>query len=106
MDDFVKEFHQRQRIADRQPATKSSWLAALGGWFREMQMAKWAYAAGIGYACLMAWLLISPSADDTVRGDSAIPVNYPAPTPKAPLTTPEHADQEINKSKPVSAEPF
>lgn len=86
MDDFVKEFHQRQRELHRVPQRKSSaFFSWLSFWFRELHAAKWAYGLGIGYACLMAWLLVSPSADDTVRGNSPTPVNYPAPTPAVPL---------------------
>lgn len=102
MDDFVKEFHQRQR----ETAVKTSRFSVFRAWFREMHMAKWAYAAGLSYACLMAWLLISPSADDTVRGNSAVPVNYPAPTPAAPVLNRDQAEKNDEKSKPAITEPF
>ena len=111
MDDFVKEFHQRQRELHRTPQRKSSALASwLSYWFRELHAAKWAYGMGIAYACLMAWLLVSPSADDTVRGNSATPVNYPAPTPAAPnLLKPLKQGAEKQSETPPRAlpsEPF
>jgi hypothetical protein len=111
MDDFVKEFHQRQRELSRNPQRSSSALVTwFSYWFRELHAAKWAYGMGLGYFCFMSWLLLSPSADDTVRGNSATPVSYPAPTPAAPSPLkplkqgPEKSAEIIPRALP--SEPF
>lgn len=106
MDDFVKEFHQRQRLAVLEKSKANNFWGLSLQWIREIQVAKWAYALGISYACLMAWLLITPSADSTVRGYSAVPVNYPVPTPAAPKLTPEQQAKELQKAKSAVVDPF
>ena len=112
MDDFVKEFHQRQRLAQRDRKKTSRFFESVGHWFHELNAAKWAYPLGISYALVMMWLLLSPSHDTTVRGNSAVPVYYPAPTPSSPTTVPNAASEKGNEQhkelpeKPSATGPF
>ncbi len=107
MDDFVKEFHQRQRLAQRESKKSSRFLLSLGHWFDELNAAKWAYPLGLCYALVMAWLLLYPAHDQTVRGNAPVPVYYPAPNPAAPVLP-----SKLNEPKkdplavPAIPEPF
>ena len=107
MDDFVKEFHQRQRLAQRESKKSGRFFEGLGHWVHEFNAAKWTYPLGISYALVMMWLLLSPSHDRTIRENSPVPVHYPAPIPAAPVM-PSYSN-ELKKDQPEKApvvEPF
>lgn len=81
--DFLCEFHHKQR----EQAVKKSGLATFFGqaseWFSSMGPSKWAYGAGIAYASITAFALLSPK-DPTIQRATPSPVNYqvvPAPAP-------------------------
>ncbi|MBK1882887.1 hypothetical protein JIN85_10700 [Luteolibacter pohnpeiensis] len=58
--DFLCEFHQRQR----EQAVKKSGLSGMIGsvvqWFSEMGPSKWAYGAGLAYAAVTIGYFLSP----------------------------------------------
>ena len=79
MDDIVKEFHRRQRVAARR-ARPADFAGLLTQCLREVTAAKWICAAVMGYACFMTWLLVTPSVEDKQRG--ALPKRVYNPLPE------------------------
>lgn len=58
--DFLCEFHQRQReMAVRQSGWQVAW-SRISGWFSEMSPSRWAYGAGVAYAALAIGFLVLP----------------------------------------------
>ena len=109
MDDFIKEFHRRQRVA----ASRSrpwEFAGLLNNWFRDMKPAIWVFVAGLGYACFMTWLLVTPSAEEKQRG--ALPKRVHTPEPvflkPAKQISPDHGkpDNHIEAVKADTTNPF
>ena len=59
-DEFVDEFHRRQRQDLLKRSARSLFAERLSVWFRELGMAKWAYGAGVAYAALMVGFMAWP----------------------------------------------
>lgn len=59
-EEFVDEFHRRQREDLLKCSARSLFAERVTVWLREMGMAKWAYGAGLAYAALMAGFLLWP----------------------------------------------
>ncbi|NNC90508.1 MAG: hypothetical protein HKN82_18795 [Akkermansiaceae bacterium] len=59
-DDFLEEFHRRQREDLMKTSARSLFVERLTVWFRELGMAKWAYGAGLAYAALMVGFVLWP----------------------------------------------
>ena len=81
--DFLCEFHQRQREEVAKRRTFSGLWERTTDWFSELGGAKWLYGAGLAYATLMAALLVIPRGVD-VESVPSVPVNHqivPAPAP-------------------------
>ena len=83
--DFLCEFHHRQR----QQAAAKTGLAGLlekaSAWISELGPSKWAYGAGLAYATYAAVTLLTPKPVDVERNSSS-PVIYqvdPAPASAA-----------------------
>lgn len=81
--DFLCEFHHRQRVQ----AVKKSGFAGLmdrvGNWFSEMSPSKLIYGAGLAYATVAAAFLLTPRAVE-MENAPVRPVNHqviPAPQP-------------------------
>ena len=73
--DFLCEFHQRQR---EQASVKSglvNFFGRISGWFAGLGPSKWAYGAGLAYATAAAFALLSPSDVDVETAPPAR-VNY------------------------------
>lgn len=81
--DFLCEFHHRQR---EQAAVKSGFmnvLSRISTWCSDLGPAKWAYGAGLAYAAIMVSFLLTPQNVGVDHG-AATPVKYqviPAPAP-------------------------
>lgn len=58
VDEFLAEFHRRQREDLMKRSARSLFWERLTTWVREMGAAKWAYGAGVGYAMLMVGLFM------------------------------------------------
>ena len=87
--DFLCEFHHRQR---ERATMKSGLKNALGGltaWFADLNPSKWAYGAGLAYASVAAFALLSPRGVDVQTAPPA-PVNYQVVPAAPPL---EQLDQ-------------
>jgi hypothetical protein len=59
-EDFLQEFHRRQRQDLMRRSARSLFLERLSVWFREMGSARWALGAAVGYAALMVLLFAWP----------------------------------------------
>ncbi len=62
-DEFLEEFHQRQRADLLKRSARSLLMERLSVWFKELGMAKWAYGAGVAYATLMLAFVAWPKGD-------------------------------------------
>ena len=75
VEEFLDEFHRRQREDFMKRSARSLFMERLSVWFREMGAAKWAYAAGGAYALLMLGFVFWPrpqGADGTLPGDRSL----------------------------------
>lgn len=59
-EEFVDEFHRRQREDLLKCSARSLFAERVTVWLREMGMAKWAYGVGLAYAALMVGFLLWP----------------------------------------------
>jgi hypothetical protein len=78
--DFLCEFHQRQRESRVKRWTVSGMFQRTTNWFGELGHAKWLYGAGLGYAALTAAFLTYPRQVETAS--PIVPVKHqviPAP---------------------------
>ncbi len=77
--DFLCEFHQKQR----EEAVRSSGIAGLFGrvsaWFADIGPTKWGYGAGLAYATVTMAFILPPSRV-IKEGTSGIPVSYQVPS--------------------------
>ena len=83
--DFLCDFHQKQREQAIKTSFFASSLGRISDWFSEMGPSKWAYGAGVAYAAVTVAFFLTPR--DVVKENTpTTPVNYqvvPAPTPPA-----------------------
>lgn len=80
--DFLCEFHQRQR---QQATVKSGLMNFFSGfstWFADLGPSKWAYGAGLAYATATVVFFLTPHGVDVETAPTA-PVNYQV-VPAAP----------------------
>lgn len=80
--DFLCEFHQRQR---EQASVKSglvNFFGRISGWFADFGPSKWAYGAGLAYATATVVFFLTPRGVE-VENAPAAPVNYQV-VPAAP----------------------
>lgn len=80
--DFLGEFHHRQR----QQAVANTGMAGLWNrvttWFSDVKPSGWAYGAGLAYATAIIALVMVPRGTD-VENEPATPVNYQVVPPAA-----------------------
>ena len=73
--DFLCEFHQKQRQQAVSASGISAWFAGVSAWASNLGAAKWAYGAGMAYAAFTAAFLLLPR--EVVReSQSPIPASY------------------------------
>ncbi len=81
--DFLCEFHHRQRERVVMQSGPQAFFNKVSAWISEMSPSKWAYGAGLAYATVtVAFFLMPRNAE--VENAPASPVNYqvvPAPAP-------------------------
>ena len=68
-EEFLEEFHHRQREDVLKRSARSLFMERLSVWFKELGMAKWAYGAGVAYAALMIGFVAWPKGADTPTAD-------------------------------------
>ncbi len=75
VEEFLDEFHRRQREDFMKRSARSLFMERLSVWFREMGAAKWAYAVGGAYALLMVGFVLWPrpqAAEGILPGDRSL----------------------------------
>lgn len=83
MQDFLAEFHQRQRQEAVNRGGLSRVFGRLNAWFGELGGVKWAYGAGLAYAAVMATFFLVPRNTEGEK-PAVVPVKHevvPAPAP-------------------------
>ena len=81
--DFLCEFHQRQRERAVKKVSVAGWLSRVSEWLAEQGPSKWAYGAGMAYAAATIAFFLIPRGVE-LEHTPAAPVNYqvvPAPAP-------------------------
>ncbi|TAG09728.1 MAG: hypothetical protein EAZ42_06005 [Verrucomicrobia bacterium] len=73
--DFIREFHQRQRQQVIPQTAVAGWWQSIASWFEAIGPSKWAYGAGLAYAGLMVAFLVSPRGVDHEPAP-ATPIRY------------------------------
>lgn len=81
--DFLCEFHHRQRAQVVMQSGPQAFFSKVSAWIFEMSPSKWAYGAGLAYAAVtVAFFLMPRNAE--VDNTPVSPVNYqvvPTPAP-------------------------
>jgi hypothetical protein len=83
MQDFLREFHHRQRERAVVKSGLSNSFERLTSWISDMGPSKWAYGAGLAYAAIAGLMLLNPRGVQ-VENIPTSPVNYqvvPSPAP-------------------------
>ena len=74
-DDFLREFHQRRRVEEARQQGWSGWWRKASAWVSDLGAAKWAYAGGLAYAAVAAFMLVVPRGQEVVPS-AATPVSH------------------------------
>ena len=83
--DFLCDFHQNQRELAVRKSGLMSFASRISGWFSDLGPSKWAYGAGLAYASIAAFALLTPK-EAAVQKMAPSQINYqvvPAPAPPA-----------------------
>lgn len=88
--DFLCEFHHRQRERAVMPSGPQALFIKVSAWISEMGPSKWAYGAGLAYAAVAAMFLLNPRPAGVETGSST-PVKYEVISSQAPMV--EQLDQ-------------
>lgn len=73
--DFLCEFHQRQRQHALSQSGVSALVARVSGWFADLGPSRWAYGAGLAYAAATIAFFLIPRGVEVEHAPAA-PVNY------------------------------
>ena len=79
-EEFLAEFHRRQREDLMKRSARSLFFERVTVWFRELGGSKWIYGAGLGYAMLMVAFLAWPKGGG--EGEQVTPVSWEVPEHK------------------------
>lgn len=82
--DFLVEFHHKQRVASVEKSAPSAFLGGLRSWFSEVSPSKWAYGAGLVYATAAIAFFLAPRRAE-INLLPPTPVNHQVvPAPQMP----------------------
>ncbi len=82
--EFLCEFHHRQREQAVKGSNFTGYLNRLSAWFSDLGPSKWAYGAGLAYAAVTVAFLLTPK-NAQMENTPVSPVNYqvvPTQSPK------------------------
>ena len=79
-EDFLAEFHLRQRQDLMKRSARSLLMERVGVWLREMGRTKWMYGAGAAYALLIIGFFAWPKGN--VQKEGVEPVSWEVPEQK------------------------
>lgn len=72
-EDFLDEFHRRQRADMMSCSARRLFFERIAVWFRELGSVKYAYGAGLAYAAIMLAFFAWPQGGGEQTTDSAAP---------------------------------
>lgn len=92
--DFLVEFHHRQRVKATSASSISGLFARIRDGFSDLGPSKWVYGAGLAYAALTVGFFLAPNSADQGMPETApvhrlIPAEPPASRPLQQL---DHLD--------------
>jgi hypothetical protein len=73
-EDFLREFHRRQRVDSQRVSVWQLMRERVGAFFHDLIDPKWAYAAGAAYIAVMTTLYIHPASKPTSSTEVAAAV--------------------------------
>ena len=97
-EEFLQEFHRRQRQDLMKRSARSLFLERLTVWFREMGSARWLYVGGAAYAAVMVLFFAWPK--ETPGNESLSPASQQLPLPGA-----DRDVLQFDSGKPKEIEP-
>ena len=101
-EDFLLEFQQRQQSELLHRSSISLFFERASTWFREIGSVKWVAGAGLGYASLMAAILLWPAGSGTRPDSNLTPASFePTQAPAIPVA-PLEKDEQGPKNEPTS----
>ncbi|MFT3989863.1 MAG: hypothetical protein QM680_00495 [Luteolibacter sp.] len=83
--DFLCEFHHRQRQQAVEKTGVFGHLQTVFGWLSDLGPAKWAYGAGVAYAAITVAFFLIPR-NQTVEQMPISPVKHEVAAPPVPAT--------------------
>ena len=91
--DFLCEFHQRQREQAVKRSGPTGIINRVTEWVSDLGPARWAYGAGLAYAAITVGYFLAPDVI-SVRPASTVPVHriVEPPAPAMPTTPTEQLD--------------
>ena len=99
--DFLCEFHHRQRERAVMQSGPKVFLSKVSDWISGMGPSKWAYGAGLAYAAVTVAFFLMPR-DADIQNAPATPVNYQV-VPAAPPTVEQLDQLDLSPSTQGSA---
>jgi hypothetical protein len=101
--DFLCEFHHRQRERAAVQTGFAGLMSRLSAWFTDLSPAKWAYGAGLAYASIAAFMLLSTKPVEKEMAPAA-PVNYQVvPGSPSPMTVEQLDELDLSPTTQGSA---
>ena len=97
-DEFLEEFHHRQREDVLKRSARSLLMERMRVWFQELGMAKWAYGAGVAYAALMIGFVAWPKGGEAPTADLPGNRTLEHVDHKQPLLDDEERDSELDNA--------
>lgn len=88
--DFLKEFHHRQRLETVAVSAPVAWIERMRAWFSEVSPSKWAYGAGLAYATAAIVFFLVPRGPE-ISTMPTTPINHQV-VPAPPLEQLEQLD--------------
>jgi hypothetical protein len=77
--DFLCEFHQKQREEAVRSSGISGKFRSAAAWFTDIGPSKWGYGAGLAYATVTLGFILTPS-EVIKEGTLGVPVSYQTPS--------------------------
>ena len=103
--DFLCEFHQRQREQVSLKSGLMSFFSGFSNWFADLGPSKWAYGAGLAYATATVVFFLTPRGVDVDSAPTA-PVNYQVVPATPPLEQLEQLDLSPSTQGSVGEQTF
>jgi hypothetical protein len=95
--EFLCEFHQKQREQAAKKSEFTNFFNQVSDWFAGLGPSKWAYGAGLAYAAVTVAFFLTPH-DVVLENAPASHVNYEVVPPPAPPTVEQLNQLDLSPS--------